>query len=93
MPLRIWSLGSPSYFLGLLVVVLLLMELRWMEPEMGGGGGPASSLVKLVCCFFDAVGIAAVLSLSSHRGGGDAEEFLGDAGGSKKWRRGTYPPL
>jgi hypothetical protein len=32
MPLRIWS----RCFLGLLVVVLLLMELRWTEPEVGG---------------------------------------------------------
>jgi hypothetical protein len=68
------------------------MELRWMEPEMGGSGASASSPIKLVCYFFDVVGIAAVISLSSHRGGGDEEEFLGKAGGSKNWRPGAYPP-
>jgi hypothetical protein len=33
MPMRIWLPGSLDCFLGLVVAVLLLVELRWMEPK------------------------------------------------------------
>ncbi|KAK1645385.1 hypothetical protein QYE76_063190, partial [Lolium multiflorum] len=64
----VWTL---SCSLWLVVVMQLLVELHWREPEAGGGRAPTTPSIKLSCCSLDLGGAASVPPLSSHRGGGE----------------------
>jgi hypothetical protein len=73
------------------MVWLLAVELQLREPKADGGCASTTPSIKLSCLSLDLGGDALVLSLPSHRGGGEEEKLPSDVvfGGSTEWQSGA----
>jgi hypothetical protein len=76
------------------VLLLLLVVLRWSEPETSSVRAPASSTIKLICYSLDLSIFIPGSPLSGHLGGGYVEGLPDEDPlvGSGKWRPGANLP-